>query len=234
MTLFATESKTGKSTLLMNILLHNATLYGKVVVNYSAEIMPPEYARRVTAYLTRKDRLHLTSADYDEAIKRLGDARFFNGYMPGANYKTVIELLVAAKKRLGADIFVIDHIHFLTRGTRDENSALSEAMRLLKDFAFDYNVIVIVVGQPRKMASNQRGREATAQDAKSSEAFGSDASQVFILHRDRLKDQDEGDPIFSPITKVKLDYSRESETKFTTLHFDGASCTFYPMDGTGR
>ena len=229
MTLFATESKTGKTAWLMNVLLHNALNYNRVVVNYSAELQPAAYARRAAAYLSCKDRNNLAPEDFDHAIKRVGEARFYNGYQPKASYKTVVDLLVAAKKRLGADIFVIDHLHFLTRGTKDEASAVSEAMRLLKDFAFDYGVIVIVVGQPRKMASNQRGREATAQDAKSSEAFGSDASQLFILHRDRLRDQLEGEPIFSPITKVKLDYSRESETKFTNLFFEGATCSFRQM-----
>lgn len=231
MTLFATESKTGKSSWLMNILLLNAIKYDKIVVNYSCEIMPPEYARRAVASLTNKDRDHLTDENYDEAVKKLGDAQFFNGYQPKANYKSVVELLEAAKKRLGAHIFVVDHLHFLTRGSdSNENARVSEAMRLLKDFAFDYGVIVIVVGQPRKMDRNSRGREATAQDAKSSEAFGSDASQVFILHRDRVADQKEGDPIFSPVTKVKLDYSRESETKVTSLWFEGKTCTFWPLE----
>ena len=229
MCLFATESKTGKSTWLMNILLHNAIKYGKVVVNYSAELSPAQYARRVVSHLVRKDRENLTQADFDEAFYRIGEARFYNGYQPKANYKTVIDLLVAAKKRLGADIFVIDHLHFLTRGTKDEAQAVSEAMRLLKDFAFDYNVVVVVVGQPRKMPSNQRAREATAQDAKSSEAFGSDASQVFIMHRDRTS-MVEGEPIFSPVTKIKLDYSRESATKFMNLMFEGPICTFYEME----
>lgn len=226
------NSKTGKTTFLMNILLHNAIKYGKVIVNYSAELMPAAYARRVVSYLVHKDRKDLTQADFDEAFVKLGDARYYNGYQPKANYKTVVDLLVAAKKRLGASVFVIDHIHFLTRGTKDENSALSEAMRMLKDFAFDYNVIVIVVGQPRKMANNQKAKEATAQDAKSSEAFGSDSSQVFILHRDRTSMAAEGEPIFSPVTKVKLDYSRESETKVTNLYFEGATCRFGEMEKT--
>ena len=229
MALFATETKTGKSTWLMNILLHNAVKYGKVVVNYSAELTPAAYARRVVSYLTHKDRGALTQADFDDAFYRMGEARFYNGYQPKANYKTVIDLLVAAKKRLGADIFVIDHIHFLTRGTKDEVQAVAEAMRLLKDFAFDYNVIVIVVGQPRKMPSNQRAREATLQDAKSSEAFGSDSSQIFIMHRDRTSMQ-EGEPIFSPVTKIKLDASRESESRFMNLYFEGATCNFYEID----
>jgi replicative DNA helicase len=100
-------------------------------------------------------------------------------------------------------------------------------MRALKDLAVEYNTIVIVVGQPRKPLANHRGREAVTQDLKGSESFGSDASQVFILHRDRKSNgDDENMPIFDPVTKVKLDKSRESEPRATKLFFDGARCTF--------
>ena len=58
-------------------------------------------------------------------------------------------------------------------------------------------------------------------------SFGSDASQVFILHRDRKSNGDDSNlPIFDPVCKVKLDKSRESEPRATKLFFDGARCTF--------
>lgn len=108
-----------------------------------------------------------------------------------------------------------------------EKEEEKEAMRMLKDLAVQYNIIMIVVGQPRKPLSTHRGREAVTQDAKGSEAIGSDASQVFILHRDRKSNgDDENMPIFDPVCKVKLDKSRESEPRATKLFFDGARCTF--------
>ena len=227
MALFATESKMGKTTWLMNILLHNAIYHGKVVINYSAELLHEQYARRAVAYLTNTDRGKLEAEHYAKARAILKDVRFYNGYKPKATYQDVIDLLGAAKKRLGADIIVIDHIHFLTRGTKDETQAVADAMRRLKDLAFDSNVVVIVVGQPRKMQQGRR-QEATAQDAKYSEAFGSDSSQVFILHRERRGETAEGEAIFSSLTKVKLDYSRESETRVAFLNFEGGNCKFVP------
>ena len=227
MALFATETKVGKTNFVMNILLENAIKYSKTIVNYSAEISPQQYSRRAAAYLLSKPKDDLTAEDFKIAEDRLKDAKFYNGYKPGANYKEVIELLKWAKRRCGADILVLDHLHFLTRSERDETKAQSEAMRMLKDLAVEYQVIMIVVGQPRKFKTEQRGREAITQDAKGSEAFGSDASQIFILHRNRKSVGDSDDEkILDPVTKVKLDNARESEPRATRLFFDGARCTF--------
>jgi len=227
MAMSATETGTGKTSWLMNILLENCVKHGKTVVNFTAELAPSQYSIRAAAYLLGKRKDEITDDDLDKAADLLGENKFYNGYKPGANWKEAIELLVWAKRRLGADIITLDHLHFLTRSERDETRAQSEAMRMLKDLAVEFNVIVIVVGQPRKPLANHRGREAVTQDLKGSESFGSDASQVFILHRDRKSNgDDENMPIFDPVTKVKLDKSRESEPRATKLFFDGARCTF--------
>lgn len=227
MALSATETGQGKTSWLMNVLLENCVKYGKTIVNFTAELAPTQYSVRAAAYMLGKRKDEITDADLDQASELLGEGKFYNGYKPGANWKEAIELLTWAKRRLGADIIALDHLHFLTRNERDETRAQSEAMRMLKDLAVEYNTIVIVVGQPRKPLANHRGREAVTQDLKGSEALGSDASQVFILHRDRKSNgDDENMPIFDPVCKVKLDKSRESEPRATKLFFDGARCTF--------
>jgi len=204
MAMSATETGTGKTSWLMNVLLENCVKYGKTIVNFTAELAPSQYSVRAAAYLLGKRKDEITDEDLDQAAELLGEGKFYNGYKPGANWKDAIELLVWAKRRLGADIIALDHLHFLTRSERDETRAQSEAMRALKDLAVEYNTIVIVVGQPRKPLANHRGREAVTQDLKGSESFGSDASQVFILHRDRKSNgDDENMPIFDPRHKSK-------------------------------
>jgi len=141
----------------------------------------------------------------------------------------VLDLLKWAKRRLGADIIVVDPLPFLIRGTKDAYSAEGEAMRMLKDLAVEFNVIVVVVTQPRKGLTGQKNREMIGQDISGSYTQNTDASQVIILHRDRLSETKEGQAIFSDDTKVKLDKSRESETKVTKLKFDGKRCNFYEM-----
>lgn len=235
--LSATETGTGKTSFLMNILLENAIKYNKVVVNYSAEVLPDQYARRAAAYLSGANRNKLTPADFKIAAERMQGARFYNGYKPGANWREVVDLLKWAKRRLGADILVIDHIHFLTRTEPDEIKAQSEAMRALKDLALEYGVIVIVVGQPRKSQAQHRGREMQMHDMKGSESISSDSSQIFLLHRDRAE-QDETNPnpeaaVLKNETKVTLDKSRESEGRTTKLVFIGDVCMFAEMVAGG-
>lgn len=232
MVVSATESKCGKTSWLMNVLLENSIKYGKIVVNYSAELPPKQYGRRAAAYLTGSNRDHLTKSDLELAASKMGGAKFYNGYKPGSNWKEVIELLKWAKRRLGADILVIDHLHFLTRSEKDETKAQSEAMRALKDLAIEFDVVVIVVAQPRKAKDEHSGRELQSRGIKGSESLSSDASQVFILHRDRLPTSDADEStVFAPETKVKLDYSRESDSFVTKLLFRGEICKFVEMIG---
>lgn len=227
MALSATETGTGKTSWLMDVLIENAVKYGRTIVNLSGEVSPPAYALRAAAYLLGKKKDEITEEDMSAAADLLEDVKFYNGYKPGIDWQEAIDLLEWAIRRLGADIAALDHLHFFTRSARDETKAQSEAMRALKDLAVKYNKIIVVLGQPRKPLANHRGREAVTQDLKGSESFGSDASQVFILHRDRKSNgDDENMPIFDPVTKVKLDKSRESEPRATKLFFDGARCTF--------
>lgn len=229
MGLSATETGTGKTAWLLNVLLENAVKYGKIVVNYSAEVSPADYARRAAAYLTGKPKDQLGRTDYELAASKMGDAKFYNGYKPNANWREVIELLKWAKRRLGADILVVDHLHFLTRNEKDEIKAQSEAMRAFKDLAIEFGVIMIIVGQPRKPKDEHFGRELQMRGIKGSEAFSSDASQIFILHRKRTSDEGDDTTVFSPETKVILDKSRESEGRVTKLLFRGEICKFVEM-----
>lgn len=245
--IFATEPKTGKTDFLKDILLHNAMNHGKVVVNWSAELSPNDYARRVTANLTGHDRTKLEKEDFIEAAKMMEKTgcRFYNGYQPGANFKDLIRwsttnknekiaegLFVEAKQHLGADIMALDHLHFVIRGERDEIAAQAVAMRSIKDFSIAYGVITIVIVQPRKGLQGSRGRIANSQDAKGSETIGSDSSAVYIMHRNRLSDDNEGSPVFSPETLIKLDYAREGESAKTKLYFLGNQCKFVEMERT--
>ena len=222
------DTKVGKSTWVMNSLLCNAIEHSRTVVNYTAEVQPGQYARRAVAYLAHADRDHIGEDDIRRAVKKLGPAKFYNGYKPGANYKDVIELLKWTKRRLGADIVVVDPLSFLIRGARQFEQE-GEAMRMFKDFAVEYHVIVVLVTQPRKGLPGQKNREMIGQDISGNYVQSTDASQVFLLHRDRKTGTIGNEPIFSNETKVKLEYSRESETKTTKLFFEGKTATFWEI-----
>ena len=231
MLMAATETKMGKSSWLMNILAHNVVHKRKKVINFSAELSPERYAQMLTAHLTRRDRNNLTSADFQDASSLIPDDSFYIGYKPGIKFSEVMKLLACAKQTYGGDIFVVDPLHFIIRGVENENVAFASAMKDLVDFAIQWQVIMIVVGQARKSMAGNRGKAAQGQDIRGTAAFGEDAATTWILHRNRVgrkSVEDEEEPIFEPIMKVKLDYSRNSESRSWKLVFDGSTVSFNP------
>ena len=235
MFLFGTETKTGKSTFLMNVLVHNV-LKGKKVINFSAELSPERYAQIVVAHLLRKNRNTLNSDDFKAAADLIPEDSFYIGYKPGLNFDAVLKLLESAIQVYGGDIVVVDPLHFLIRGERDENAAFAAAMRKLVDFSIKWNKIVVAVGQARKGAAGMKSKMANGQDARFSAALSEDAATTWIIHRNRVSqkstsDGEDEEPVFEATTRVKLDYSRNSDPKSGKLVFDGACASFIPWTG---
>ena len=191
---YATTSGSGKTTWCLDQFeLDEVMKYGRIVLNYSAELSPQEFGTLVTANMLSKDRLALTAEDYQEAARRLQDVdgKFYVGYNPNLNkIGLVLDTIEAGICRLGANIVVLDHLHFLTRGERDDIKAQADAMQRIKNMAVAHGVIFVVVGQSRKEQANRRGRPSEVSDAKGSETFISDASAVYLIHRGPRKDID--------------------------------------------
>jgi hypothetical protein len=191
---YATTSGSGKTTWCLDQFeLVEAMEHKRIVLNYSCELSPQEFGTLVAANILSKDRLSLTDADYKEAARQLQDvdAKFYVGYNPNLNkIGMVLDSLEWAIRRLGANIIVLDHIHFLTRGERDDIKAQADAMQRIKNMAVKHGVIFVVVGQSRKAEASRRGRPSDVNDAKGSETFISDASAVYLIHRGVRKDID--------------------------------------------
>lgn len=191
---FATTSGSGKTTWCLDQFELPAVMeYKRIVLNYSCELSPQEFGTLTASNLLSKDRLTLTDADYKEAAAMLQavDAKFYVGYNPELNkVGMVLDSLEWAIRRLGANIIVLDHLHFLTRGERDDIKAQADAMQRIKNMAVKHGVIFVVVGQSRKAEASRRGRPSDVNDAKGSETFVSDASAVYLIHRAVRKDID--------------------------------------------
>lgn len=177
---YATYTGSGKTTWWLAVQLFEAIQHGSVVINYSAELSPDEISDLVIAIIAKKHRLELTPEDRDAASELLRDARFYIGYNPDAsNIKQVLGdgtdkfpgLLEWAIRRLGANIVVLDHLHFFTSGDRDATTAEAAAMTRIKNLAVKYNLIFIVIGQSRKAQPSQKYKVSEGSDAKGSEAL---------------------------------------------------------------
>jgi hypothetical protein len=73
---------------------------------------------------------------------------------------------------------------------------------------------------------------AQGQDIRGTAAMGEDAATTWIMHRNRIGrksvEGEEDEAVFEDVTKLKLDYSRNSEPRSCRLVFDGATATFVP------
>jgi len=240
---FATYTGSGKTTwCLDNFELEEAMKWGSIVLNYSAELSPAEFSRLVAANILEKDRLSLNREDFQEAARRLDEsnARFYVGYNPDFNrIGMVLDSIEWAIRRLGAHIVVLDHLHFLTRGERDDIKAQADAMQRIKNIAVKYQIIFVVVGQSRKEQPNRKGRPSEASDAKGSESFVSDASTTYHIHRGLKRDIDFDHPetwpsdLLDNVTDIRLYKCRTKGPGKAVARqvFRGQWGRFYPFSG---
>ena len=203
----ATNTGMGKSTWVVQLTLHNARKYGKVVLNYQAEMRPSEIATMVAAQVLRKDRNFLTGDDKKKAAEEIEGVQYYVGCNPQlSDINDVLDLIEAAVRRLGADIVILDHFHHLTTGMNNETQVQSAAMTRIKKIAQTYKVIFINVGQPRKATQQTKGKQIHVTDFKGSGAWGDASNAVIALHRDLNKSDDPSTMkgVYEDKTLVKL------------------------------
>lgn len=237
---FATFTGSGKTTWILDeIELYEAMQFGSVIGNYSAELSVSELATLVAANLTSTDRLKIGKTQYKKAAAKLQEvnARFYVGYNPDLNrIGLVLDSIEWAIRRLGLNIVVLDHLHFLCRGEKDDIKAQADAMQRIKNISRKYDIIFLVVGQSRKPAQGQRGKTSEQWDAKGSETFTSDATTTYHIHRARKNDIDWDHPDTWPSdllenkTEIRLDKCRtKGPGKAVALQwFAGAVGKFLP------
>lgn len=235
MNIFATNTKMGKTALVMNFSIFGAQKYNEVVLNYQVELSPEEFSTITAAHILRKDRNHLTKDDYQKAGKILlnSGVKYYVGSDPTLTTVTpVLDLIEAAIVRLGATVVILDHIHFIVRNEADENKAMANANQRIKLMARKYGVKFVVVGQPRKAMAQNRGKAVHLSDWKGSETGTSDADAVFAIHRDVISNRDPNNPPkddYSPKTEIHLlgARSKGDGNTFATLMFHGNLATFW-------
>lgn len=234
MSVFATNTKMGKTAFVMDFTVDGAVKHQEVVLNYQVELTTDEFANIVAAHVLQRDRNHLTEADYHEAALFLKkhDVHYYIGRNPMLNTVTpVLDLIEAAIQRLGATIVVLDHIHFICRNEENEVQAQANAMQRIKNMAVKYKVKFVVVGQPRKAKQDNRGKLVHITDWKGSESGVSDADAIFAIHREYIKTFDPAHPPtddYNPETEIRLLGARAKGDGPTSvmLQFHGDTATF--------
>lgn len=246
---YASYTGSAKTTFWANVELHEAIEWGSTVINYSGELSPKEYSQLVTAILCRQDRLQLKKEHYDRAAEILKDAKFYIGYNPelskigqilGDGTEANPGLLEWAIRRFGANIVVLDHLHFFTSGERDATTAEAAAMTRIKNLSLKYakqGLIFIVIGQSRKAVVGRQHKVTEMGDAKGSESFSSTANATYHIHREIKRDIDWDHPenwpndLLNPQTDIRLYKCRTKGPgkAVARLWFEGANGRFAEM-----
>lgn len=241
---YATWTGSGKTTWWMTVALHEAMVHKSVVLNYSGELSPQELSELTTAILTHHNRMELNAEHYKRAADKLTGSRFYVGYNPDLNIKQILGdesapgVIEWGIRRLGAQIVILDHLHFFTSGSKEATSLEAWAMTRIKNLARKYNLIFIVIGQSRKTPVGRNQGPSDASAAKGSEAFLSTANTTYHIHREMKKDINFQDSTTWPRdllaneTEIRLYKSRTKGPgkAVARLFFEGETGTFWERD----
>jgi 5S rRNA maturation endonuclease (ribonuclease M5) len=233
--LSSTNTGMGKTSIIMNATI-DAALHGEVILNYSAELDPPEFGQIVVAHLCKKDRNSLVQKDYERTYNILKDTRYYLAHDPDlTTANQVIDIIEAGIRRLGAGTVVLDHIHFVTLNEKDTIKAQENAMQRIKNIARKYRVKWINLGQPRKAKQDMKGKASHITDAKGSESLISGSDVAYNLHRELAKVDDPAHPPkepYEPLCKIYLQKGRSQGkgNAYTELMFNGSTCSYYEVD----
>lgn len=228
----ATNTGTGKTQLLAQATLDSARKHGEVILNYQCELSIDQFVNIIASHTLQKNRNHLTKEDLREAAEILKGIRYYVGRDTIlTTIDPVLDLIEAAVQRLGATTVILDTFHAVCLNENDEIKAQANAMQRIKNMAGKYGLKFVVVAQPRKAKSGDRGKRIHSTDIKGSEAIMSAADVGYAMHRDWIQNKDPLNPpsdVYSPETEVHLQKARfkGDGTSMAKLFFVGANCTF--------
>ena len=141
----------------------------------------------------------------------------------------VLDLIEAGIRRVGANVAVIDLIHDICQGEKDEIKAQTRAMRRIKLMAQKYLMVIFLVGQPRKVDPKNAGKPLGIYDSKGSESIVSESDVVYYLHREPVKRMtEETYDKLSPEVEIHNMKARNKGTgaAFCKIFFLGKIATF--------
>lgn len=232
--------KVGKTTLALNIALHQA-MHGIPSMVYCLEMQPRRLAEKVACILRKKVREDLTDVDFAMARYMLRSIPLYfvepewGGELKREN---VVNKIRESVKRYGIKLLVFDHLHFLCRSLQYMTNEIGQITRDFKLMTEELEIVTILIAQPKKL---QTTRVMTYDDIKDSSAIPADADQVVILHRNPIPAGLSGElsnssdqEVLESKTLVRIDAARFRGGGETYLDYDGATATFSDRDKKGE
>lgn len=171
MIIIAGKTSMGKTSLAMNIA-NNVAKAGHTVLFVTLEMTHAELTSRF---------MYLNGGETDDYYKV--SAHIFYQKNDELNWKDIDGLIENAKQQIGAELVVIDHLHYFSREIEHVTQDIGRIAKEVKKNAIRHDVPIILISHVRKI---ERGKDATQEDLKDSAAIAQDADIVQMVGR--LKD----------------------------------------------
>src|SRR5687767_10353613 len=235
----AARPSMGKTSLVLNIAQHVATVGGGIAGFFSLEMSKEQLFMRLLASEAKIDNYRLLSGQIGEkeygsithALELLSEAQLYIDDTAGAG---VLEMRAKARRlqaEHGLDLLAVDYIQLMTGRGRYENRTLELASisRSLKGLAKELNVPIVVLSQLSRAPEARSDRRPQLSDLRESGALEQDADVVILIFREEMykpsNEPSESDGIAElivakqrngPTGSVKLAFLKQ-QTRFANL-----------------
>lgn len=152
-------------TQLSNNIMKKAVDLGKKVVFVTMEMTKREIG----------ERFNMLTNDQE-----IGEGKILVNRHADLKYTDVTKMIKNAKE-WGADLVVIDHLHYFSRSVENATAEVSKIVKEFKGAAVQYELPIILICHVRKMAPK---KHPTLEDLRDSSLIAQDADMVLIVWRD--------------------------------------------------
>lgn len=226
-------AKIGKTSLALNIAVHNAKR-AKPVLVFNLEMRPPELMRKSLACLFATNLDELAEEHRSRfKVQYPNFPLYFASRPRKLSFESVAEIIREATKLYGLKLVIFDHLHFLVRSAENVAAVTSLVSRQFKMLAEELEIPILLIVQLRKL---NRDRIGTIDDMKDSSSIGQDADDNICLYRKRRymdledgQDENETDSSFSPEMTLSVDASRWQSGGRMQLFFREKQSLFLPV-----
>ena len=170
----------GKSTLLMNFLVHHAYKEKRPCLLVSLENDIQFTLKRILEIMYGKPITQFDQTTWDKAKIELPDMPLYIDVSMNTTTFEKLETIVSQAKQLyGIEFLGFDHIHFLLEGKYNITQEIGQMTKDFKLLSGKKDIIIYLVSHIRKMKEDNK--YVTGEDLKDSSALQQLADLVFIL-----------------------------------------------------
>lgn len=157
----------GKTALSVNIAA-NIAMQGKVVLFVTLEMTHEELGVRFMKVMGDKFETHMSNILWQKNDE--------------LNWRSIDALIRKAKEEAGAELVVIDHLHYFTRELKNVAEDLGNITKEFKKNAIRHKLPVILISHTRK-APDSDTTKTGINDLRGSSYIAQDADVVLLVHR---------------------------------------------------